>query len=255
MFRAFRYVRPVVRDCERLVHVRQVLQERRVYLPRPSQLNDPLDCRPRMVRPTLAQIAACTQRGGAQRAGGHAQAKKRRELKASAAKKLSSPQYLQHLQAIEADRWGVLSLSRSKCNPHLWSQYADNGTGLCLEFDFNSVVERGMQDWVPMPVEYAAVAPEMNVLDFVGGVRIEEFVRLSVRTKTFQWMAEEEIRLVMLLENKPQFVTIPDRTIRAVYLGPRCADHDIVNVLEWAGVIPVFRTRIEDSGAMLFEPQ
>lgn len=168
-------------------------------------------------------------------------------------RRLGNAKFLTEMWEKQGERYGVLSLSKSRCNEHLWNHYAEGGTGLCIEFNFEAIVDSQNTSWCPFEVEYEDTPPDLNILDFYppSPELISEFVRRSFRVKTRQWQAEEEVRVVYEVGDKqPPKVPVPPKTIRALYLGPLFSDQDREAVLSWRSSVAVYRARADASGVV-----
>lgn len=250
MWKAYRYTGTRTGELEPLEHVREIVVDRRVYFPRPSQLNDPIDCRPRMIRPTTMEIDAyLVRRGGAKFPGRESQGE-RKKRKGYARSRLGNPETLQRLWGEQAERYGILSLSRSNCNAHMWNKYGEQGQGVCIEFDFEPVIDGRVIDWIPFTVEYEDERPELNILEFQRPDRnlVEEFVRRSFRVKTRDWMVEEEVRVAALIEKGTPKLKMPDGMLGGLFLGPHISNQHREEILSWKAALDLFSTHLDDEG-------
>jgi hypothetical protein len=111
-------------------------------------------------------------------------------------------------------------------------------------------------DWVFFDVEYAEKPGELNILDFRSPepARIEEFIRLSFRTKLLRWSAEEEVRVVYKVDElNPPKVPVPPHTISALYLGPAITKEDRKIILGWSTRIPIYQVVVGSGGQYAFD--
>lgn len=253
MWKAYRYTGTRTGSLESLEHIHEVVVDRWAYFPRPSQLNDPIDCRPRMKRPSTVEIETYLSRRSAAKFPGRDARAERKRRKSWARERLQDRQTLQRMWATYAERYGVFSLSRSKCNAHLWNAYGEYGRGVCIEFDLESVIAERVVDWVPFVVEYADVQPEINILEFLEPDRhvIEEFVRRSFRVKTRKWMIEEEVRVAVRVEADAPKIRVPDGVLRALFLGPHMSNEHRQAILSWPTDIEVYSTHGDADGRIL----
>lgn len=257
MWTHYHYTRPQLQvpGLPRLEHFRQQIVEGIVYFPRPSQLNDPLDCRPQLVRPSPAQTLAYGVKKGSRRYPGTANRLERRQRRRWAEKRLGNRETLQKLWSKSVERYGVLSLSKRNSNEYLWNAYGAKGTGVCIEYNFEYIIVSGRADWVFFDVEYAEQPPELNILDFQDPepTSVEEFIRRSFRVKTLRWTEEEEVRVVYQVEDMdPPKVRAPPRTITAMYLGTSISEEDRATIVGWSTGIPIYQTVISSNGQFGF---
>lgn len=250
MWRYYRYLRPTIGALKPLEHIRELLVDGLAYFPRPSQLNDSSDRRPRMLRPSTAEIEAYVVQRGSAKYPGRTSLEERGERKRYARGRLGNARTLQRLWASDAERFGVLSLSKSKCNAHMWRAYADAGAGICIEFNFEQVIDRGLVDWVPFVVEYEEHLPEMNLLEYrrPDPAVVKEFVRRSFGVKSRKWAVEEEVRVAILIEKAPPKVRVPDGVLSAIVLGPAVSDTHRMEILSWKTALPVLEAKMNEAG-------
>lgn len=204
-----------------------------------------------MERPSNVQIDGYVNRRGAELFPGKAAREERRRRKEWARLQLSNASTLQHLWARQAERYGVLSLSKGKCNMHLWRSYAQESAGVCVEFDFEPVVTDSIAAWLPLSVVYADTQPTMNILDFMGPTspRLQkEFVRRSFRTKTRQWSVEEEVLVAMPVLVNPPKVSVPKGLVSTLVLGHAMSSTHIAEILGWSPSVPVLQTNVDSAG-------
>jgi len=255
MWTHYHYTRPQLSNVPRLEHIREQVVEGVVYFPRPAELNDDLDCRPRMLRPSDAQVIAYGVRRGGALYPGKEKRPERAKRKKSMEHRRGNRVLLQELWARNIARYGVLSLSKGKTNAHLWDGYAAGGTGVCIEYNFEHIIDTGLVDWIFFDVEYSEIPAELNVLDFqtTDPARIAEFIRRSFRIKALRWAVEEEVRVVYKVGDlTPPKVSVPPRTIRALYLGPAISNEDRAVILGWDTKIPVYQAAIGSDGLFAF---
>jgi hypothetical protein len=255
----YHYTRPqlAAAGVERLEHVREQLVEGMVYMPRPAELNDPFDCRPCLVRPSDVQREAYILRRGSEMYPGREARTIRRQRRSWARRRLGDRDQLQTIWNRSASQHGVLSLSKTHRNHHLWTEYAQSHTGLCIEYNFSRSIEPGLHHWYPLEVEYTDVRPELNILDYREDTQasIEEFIQKSFLSKTRQWQPEDEVRIVYPVHGLiPPKVRIPAGTITGIYLGVSMVPADREAVVSWKGRVPVFEMYFDSEGQLAYRP-
>ena len=137
----YKYTRPElgIKELGLLGHLRQLIVEGTIYFPPPQQLNDPIDCRPRMIAPSPASAIAYTVRRGRARISPTIDAQERKRQRRAARSRLHDPAWRARTHESNARRFGILSLSHIYPNEHLWSTYADAHSGVCICFDFDAI--------------------------------------------------------------------------------------------------------------------
>jgi hypothetical protein len=127
-------------------HVCEILSDSKIFFPRPSQLNDPEECKPSMTigdigdpqyRPSVdAWVRRCITHREPQPSEEEIQAELA-QLTQEQLEGLLKDVDIEYRAAVE-NRYRILSLSNSPRNHHLWRKYAAEYNGVCLEFHVNS---------------------------------------------------------------------------------------------------------------------
>jgi hypothetical protein len=109
----------------------------------------------------------------------------------------------------------VCCLTKNFNNHLLWSHYANNHQGVCIEFDIN-----GTQDIADFlceaPVSYSKKKPRFNYFRD----SIADFLNLTVFHKSESWSYEEEFRIVFNSSGKK---VLKQNSIKRVYIGCRAS--------------------------------
>jgi hypothetical protein len=204
---------------------RQLIVEGKLWFASPLTFNDPFD--------TLPNISL----GGTER---EKQVYYRRLVRTylsegSRAQRLRQARELQHVHhhanqelmfkaAREtAEDLAVCSFATSADSVLLWSHYAAEHTGVCVEIDTSSDFFAGS---LPLPVSYSAVRPTYHAVKEDRGTDLLE----KLLTKADFWAYEKEWRMV---EKHPGIRHLPEGAIRGVYLGCRISEEDKTTVLNW----------------------
>lgn len=120
-----------------------------------------------------------------------------------------------------ARNYGVLCFSRRRCNPVLWSHYADKHRGICLGFAVpsNYLLE----------VTYTANRlPRKISAELKAGGLDQDDMKEILGTKFKSWEYEEESRVFLRLEDRDPDSGLyfkefgSDLTLTQVILGARC---------------------------------
>lgn len=121
-------------------------------------------------------------------------------------------------------------LSSEYDNMLLWSHYADNHSGFCIEYDFSEATE----DLIPFPVIYSLerpVFPWKAVIQRTPNT-FKEAMRIflsTMITKDNKWAYEKEWRI---LTHASDLNIIHMPRISAVYLGCKCSPEDEKKIRE-----------------------
>lgn len=226
-----------------------MLCEAEVYYSNPSNFNDPLECSPSViVDVNLNQLENLYRR-----MVGEEQARwKLNDFRCACDEEGNSDRVSDELyQAQIADAirvqldnmikktQGVLSLAGQWNSPLMWSHYADEHKGICIEYDASlSVCDP------PRKVDYEGDRGILasDIIKFVleGSVAAKEKIEQKYfYTKASQWKYEEEWRYI---QNQQGRFCAPFN-ITGIYFGMRCERSvmfSIINLMRNASSIPTF---------------
>lgn len=88
---------------------------------------------------------------------------------------------------------GVLCFSATPSEILMWSHYADNHKGFCVEYDFS---EDSNLRKMAQPVCYSENIPALSLANILGDAE-SNFLDICLFTKAKQWQYEQEWRLIM----------------------------------------------------------
>lgn len=130
------------------------------------------------------------------------------------------------------DMVNIVSLCTDYKNRLMWSHYADNHKGFCIEYDFGTDVlkESGV---IAFPVAYSSMRPkipyeavllsEKPTLENVNSQNINERIFLSMLTKDKIWSYEREWRILISAQ---EAINIPAPPVSCIYLGACCSEEN-----------------------------
>ena len=125
---------------------------------------------------------------------------------------------------------GVFCLSQDPANILMWSHYADNHKGICVEYSFSEKFL--FQQCDEELVCFNRICFEDAICDLTKDEDANGYRMLF--TKSVDWKYENECRLLSYNpEIEGDFYSIPldkDSTIKAVYFGLRCQEQTIETV-------------------------
>ena len=176
----------------------EALQKKRWKVGRIAELNDPLDCSPKLTN-TSGFLPGASD--------------------------LENEGYF---KAEFAGNFGLLCYSAKIDSPVLWSHYADRHRGIAFGLDYSSNPLR------PVKVDYGFARPavdcrEINAKASRSSDDIRDhFIKKRYSTKAKDWEYEEEFRHFIalekcLMEGPHYFRAFPYGNLRAVILGAKCS--------------------------------
>ena len=188
------------------------LVNRSLYFAQPKALNDPFDC--------------CID---LKQAIGRAASSAKGDRKTYLSSLLENPVFFKTWEARIANL-GVCSFSRANRHPLLWSHYADEHKGLCLEFRFRTayLLNRDLNLTTAGNVEYHSepLKAWLKKSPLEDKLFVFELIHKYLKTKSPAWKYESEARM---LGNKPGVVTFnrQESFLNRICFGIRTPDADI----------------------------
>lgn len=88
----------------------------------------------------------------------------------------------------DSKRQGIFSLSEKPDQILMWSHYADNHTGFCVEFERSDYELNFLSHFMCQPVKYSKTYPDLH--------RVIDLWKINLYTKALEWSYETEWRLV-----------------------------------------------------------
>ena len=174
----------------------RILTDNELYFSSPLDFNDPFDCKiTPSTKGTKAQWEVYL---------GNLLPKKFHSLPPSQidaevqrllnTKRHLDPVFHEEIQQNAIDRHkntGVLCLSGKNDNILMWSHYADNHRGLCIEFRHDKFAKKGL---VGLEVKYCKSYPPISIFD---SDYLKKLVKCCLLTKAIHWKYEDEYRYVI----------------------------------------------------------
>ncbi|WP_176097178.1 DUF2971 domain-containing protein [Burkholderia cepacia] len=210
---------------ETFAHTVEILREHRIFIPKPTQLNDDLECKPELVvgnfdNPNYrATVEAWVRRCVRHRPEQPTEEEIQHELAQLTVERLkefagqSSPEY--HAAIDQQVR--ILSMAIAPDNDHLWQAYADGYSGVCIQMH--------LTPWLnAYRVKYCDEVPILDLSDD------ESFCALDMTAlrKRLKWSYEGEARIILQEPALPYDPTLVEQKlafdphrIKAVVFGYR----------------------------------
>ena len=193
-----------------------------IYFSRPSELNDPFECKPVLTADldpaAIREYQDYLKEKHAPGAGFVRWQKVRRQ----AALRLSKSQVRQQLHDDIVERSGFFCLSAVNDNLLMWAHYSDNHRGFCLEFD----TEEGDKNYFAdaWPVEYSEERPSVSVTRKPDQEQLLAVLNSTYLAKGKDWSYEKEFRKISF--DNPGIQQFPPEALTGVILGCRMTDQD-----------------------------
>ncbi|MCX6183018.1 MAG: DUF2971 domain-containing protein [Bacteroidetes bacterium] len=124
---------------------------------------------------------------------------------------------------------GLCCFCKNNENILMWSHYADNHRGVCLEFDTDRDEELFKN---PLLVKYEKDIPEFNYFNHYENIR--DFM---LGIKYIKWDYEEEVRINVNVENG-NLIKFKKQSLSGIYFGLNCENihqKEIKNILSQKG--------------------
>lgn len=208
--------------------IRKQLESNCIYLSNTKGFNDPWDCRPcfdlnRLDEPAFYERQVQWFRQVDRIHNTHLS---ETELQVRACRLQDDRAFLEHcirqMVGIETDiqkRYRVYCLTTKPTDTLMWSHYAENHTGICLEFRCDNAVFSGA-----LKVVYYEAYPLLDLAD-----NDHKTILLPLLAKAKDWAYEDEYRLIAQEESaalncqslitKNNFLTLPDDVLTSIIVG------------------------------------
>lgn len=175
-------------------HVIEIIRDSLIYCPRPSQLNDDKECKPKMLIGDISDptYGPCVE-SWARRCISHREPQPteeqiRRELASLTQDKLNSMinEATESFHVEVNRRYRILSLADSVTNDYLWVNYANNYEGVCLGFFVDPLFGSAFQ------VAYTDTIAAFDITKNNGF----NSLYWTMLIKQTRWEKEKEFRLI-----------------------------------------------------------
>ncbi len=204
-------------------YLKEALLENKIWFQSPLKLNDPFDCRPRVVAWGQKQGLIKALRARIKQRNPNIPRNELRTGVERAYKTLRKMDDLTEKLEVLFGQRGVYCLSERKENLLMWTHYADNHQGYCLEFSSRI---KGPLSNKPSRIQYQREYPIIRFTQQSSGER----GRAGFLTKASDWEYEKEWRL--LAKTEGHFLFKSDALIGLI-LGCKTKDEDRRLIEEW----------------------
>jgi hypothetical protein len=212
---------------ERLDWLEPVILRHEIYIPSVAELNDPLDCRPK-IKPMSEEELVTFLKSEYVRRNPILALDLLAQYEQRVREGIRTHGLDWHIQELtdlfykQTEEFRVYSLSKRWDNFSLWAQYASEHTGYCLEF-----VNKGELFENAVEVAYGEYPPfDLN--------DPENRNALFLAYKRRDWSNEEEVRLI-LRRNQEATVRLNDpRWLTKIILGMKMSAENESQIRDWA---------------------
>jgi hypothetical protein len=222
-------------DGEAMERLQSILQSQAFWSARPDTLNDNQEFSWRCdYRPTAETIGLLAGLLSQERNWSFAEAWKQLGslLDDGSLERVAAPVVASLIQQCRSEV-GLLCFGTSPSNPTLWSRYAGNGEGVCIELVVPDHLIDTSLFWVQYTHEKVVHIDDLLRAHF-GKAR--EMYSLALLTKPRTWAPEEEVRFVSSSQNVS--VRIERAKFSCIYLGERLSDTVRERVTNIAKALP-----------------
>ncbi len=150
------------------------------------------------------------------------------------------------------DTSGVYSLSQNPTDELLWAHYAYSHYGFCIEYDFETLLHFGRNDFNSFEVTYKDLPPKLTIDDLSNLGEDSTFIQKLIGVKSRKWNYEKEIRIITSKSGKQPY---DFRSVKAIYFGLRMEDdqkQEIMKRMQGRG-IKYFQIELENDSYWLKE--
>ena len=248
-------------------YILDVVTNRRLYFCRPSEFNDPFDCRPLI----SIKYSNCENQ--------KTWHKLMYYLAMAQYPHLPPSELVKHADAalekgLHKDRtWlsevdeslktvgelvRVCCFAKSPRNMMMWAHYARNHSGVVFQFLTSGLIDQYSGEFRGKEVTYAPSAVEVEEFVYALERGYEhddplEMARLIYGTKMSDWERENEVRFFSTLERP--YISFEESTLSGIVFGDRCSEWLMRRILDslerWRKRPRVFKTAIEQSSHKL----
>lgn len=118
---------------------------------------------------------------------------------------------------------GIACFCESPFEILMWSHYANNHKGICIEYDFD-MLPNSLE--LIQPVRYTRMYPKLNLKNvFSGHINYWDYLKTSLTTKYTDWKYEKEWRLIIAGYSNKRLFHIP-QLVKSIFLGCKVSVDD-----------------------------
>ncbi|MCG7336196.1 DUF2971 domain-containing protein [Sporosarcina sp. ACRSM] len=156
--------------------------------------------------------------------------------------------YVSSISKLHQGKVFASCFSESELSMLMWSHYANNHSGMCIEYDFNEMDMSDEAIWGLHPVDYIEELLEFK--DYAEEVSENPMLIIQPAiSKSIEWSYEKEWRMIFISEQGVESFNYKISKPKSVILGARVSEEDKSEVLEIAKQknIPVKQIQLDRS--------
>lgn len=124
---------------------------------------------------------------------------------------------------------GIYSLSKNCTDELLWAHYANSHEGFCIEYDLDTLMHFGRNEYHTFDVSYSDHPPKLNINDILKIDDKISFMQKLIGIKSKRWAYEKEIRVVT---SESGLQNYDYRAVKAIYFGLRMSQERIQKIMK-----------------------
>ena len=193
-----------------------------MWVPKPEAFNDPFDCSlwpgaPKTTEDGMHQLFQVIDELYSPEKASTMKCEIAEDNRERPVIEVHDESLLDHMK--EAENSGVFSLTEKNDNIQMWSHYAGEHKGFCIEFERKNVKENFLSHFMCRPVQYVNRYPNLH--------RVVNLMDVNIFTKAKGWSYEVEWRLVTKFGNMVFPLPAP---ITGIIFGIRASDRSIKTI-------------------------
>lgn len=236
------------RDFKKKNYLEQLIVERKMMFSPPADFNDPYDCRPTHTLPgnpakARKHIGKAWEEARIRNNGKKPSSAERSQHISKIMQELSTEEgATKHFSKLLMSRLGVFCMSESWKILTQWAYYADNSTGLCLEFrvhpdtEFHRIYR----------MNYSNQRPKVDIVQSLYDDNYRNSKLLNAAThKALDWSSEKEVRA---MHKQPGIRQYPDGMLESIMVEQEAETDDVVWLQKMLAAhqmsIPIYRIKL-----------
>ena len=124
---------------------------------------------------------------------------------------------------------GVYSLSKNFTDELLWAHYANSHEGFCIEYDLDTLVYFGRNDYFSFDVAYSDHPPKLKIDDMLKLDDKVGFIQKLIGVKSKKWAYEKETRVIT---SESGLQNYDYRAVKAIYFGLKMPSERVQEVMK-----------------------